>query len=557
MTDFSWLRLGQRSRTPSIPRTPTSPERTPRRAASNLSLTSHSSHEPLTGSSVASLFIREQDKIWYNPSLDQMVEALQVVLMTQGALQPIPIEYNSYILHLIEGFANAQEKIQTIDAAYNEARHSLEYHLEHFKSVADEWLERESQYKAEIKRLEVLLSRTSSDGLEAVTLARTNSVVDRNGPQAKQFVSKLKRLSTQTMQEASLDVPRDIDKYETKPVPKVLDSNSDFLMSERIRRHDTVINASMIRSKSRRRRYETAVTSGASEDSSKPEKELVEPTVSTGQITPKPKPKPLFSDDVSDASEIDGRIGTGIEPSGWRRKQARRQILENLLDCEDCEEPLGGSSDDASFRSEDVHRHPSGCGLDDVPKDVGLNLDERRLRCLSGFSFVPGDDVSHVLTSGGSGNKLLAGASPRRNVDKDAELWKPRFKDMKENSAKEISEGPVCDLSSSPESLEDRWSSAAEKSCSRSSCTSSLDTVIQAATGSPSVAAYFDSPRVPIALPTSLDRNRVRSPSSGFELTSRRATLSPTPGGESSEYSKATSTNKTRNQCHNNVRGVK
>ncbi|KAI2777279.1 hypothetical protein F4815DRAFT_502535 [Daldinia loculata] len=551
MTDFSWLRLGQRSRTPSIPRTPTSPERAPRRAASNLSLASHSSHEPLTGSSSASLFIREQDKIWYNPSLDQMVEALQVVLMTQGALRPIPIEYNSYILHLIEGFANAQERIQTIDAAYTEARHSLEYHLEHFKAVADEWLERESQYKAEIKRLEVLLSRTSSDGLEAVALARTNSVVDRNGPQAKQFVSKLKRLSTQTVQDASLDVPGDMDKYGTKPVPKVLDSNSDFLMSERIRRHDTVINASMTHPKGRRRRYETAVTPGASEDSSGPEKKTVEPTVSTGQITP----KPLFSDDVSDASEIDSRRGTGIKTSGWRRKQARRQILENLLDCE---EPLIGSSDDASLHSENVHQHLSGCRLDEAPKDIGLHLDERRLRCLSGFSFVPGDDVSPVLTSGGSGSKTLAGASPRRNEDRDAELWKPRFKNMKENSTEEISEGPVGDLSSSPESWEDRWSSAAEKICSQDSCTSSLDTVIQAATGRPSVAAYLDSPRVPIALPMSLDSNRVRSPSSAFELTSRRTTLSPTPGGEGSEYIKATGpvtkgTDKAGNQCHNNV----
>ncbi|OTA52054.1 hypothetical protein K449DRAFT_301017, partial [Hypoxylon sp. EC38] len=90
-------------------------------------------------------------------------------------------EYNSYILHLIEGFAKAQERIRMLDDACAEAKYALDYHLHHFKSVADEWIEREGQYKAEIKRLEVLLSRTSSDGLEAVTLARTNSVVDRNG----------------------------------------------------------------------------------------------------------------------------------------------------------------------------------------------------------------------------------------------------------------------------------------------------------------------------------------------------------------------------------------
>ncbi len=86
-----------------------------------------------------------------------MVEALQVLLMTHGALEPIPIQYNSYVLHLVEGFAVAQENIRKAEAAYREAKQSLEHNLEQFRLVADDWLERESQYRAEVKRLEVLL----------------------------------------------------------------------------------------------------------------------------------------------------------------------------------------------------------------------------------------------------------------------------------------------------------------------------------------------------------------------------------------------------------------
>ncbi|KAI1771782.1 hypothetical protein F4818DRAFT_444778 [Hypoxylon cercidicola] len=210
MADFTWLRVGQRPRTPSTPRSPRPSDRGPPRKPSHLSLNTRASlsPEPPTGSSDASLLVRDQDRIWYNPSLDQMVEALQVELMTHGVLQPVPVRFNSYILHLIEGFANVQERVQAVHAARTEAEQSLEKHLEHFKSVADEWLEREAQYKAEIKRLEVLLSRASSDGLEAVTLARTNSVVDRSGPQAKQFVSELKRISTGTVQGKSLSSAR-------------------------------------------------------------------------------------------------------------------------------------------------------------------------------------------------------------------------------------------------------------------------------------------------------------------------------------------------------------
>ncbi|KAI1800574.1 hypothetical protein F4811DRAFT_564671 [Daldinia bambusicola] len=501
MTDFSWLRLGQRSLTPSIPRTPTSPERGPRRAASNLSLASRSSLEPLTASSDASLFVREQDKIWYNPSLDQMVEALQVVLMTQGTLRPIPIEYNSYILHLIEGFANVQERIQTVDSAYAEARHSLEHHLEHFKSVADEWLEREGQYRAEIKRLEVLLSRTSSDGLEAVTLARTNSVVDRNGPEAKKFVSRLKRLSTQTIQ--------DVFKEETKPVPKVLDRNRDFLMSEKIRRHDTVTQIRMGHRQSRHR-YETATAS--SEETLKTERCSEQLTAPASDV----RPKPLFSDDISDASDMENRTETRIRPCGSQRKQARRQILEDLLECDTLH---GGSSEDASLLPGKVHRRLSSCRLGEASVNTSLHLDNRRLRCLSGFSFVPGDDATPVLASGESENALLARATAGSDEESDIELRKPDFKDGKENLAEEIAEEVVNKLTISPESWENRWSSTAEKVRSQGSCASSLDTVIQATTESPEVAAYLNSPGLPITFPMTLDNNKVRSPNSAFEST--------------------------------------
>lgn len=86
-----------------------------------------------------------------------MVEALQVLLMTRGVLEPIPVEYNSYILHLIEGFAKARENVRKAEGAYQELKQSLEQNLDQFRLVVNDWLKRESQYQAEVKRLEVLL----------------------------------------------------------------------------------------------------------------------------------------------------------------------------------------------------------------------------------------------------------------------------------------------------------------------------------------------------------------------------------------------------------------
>ena len=120
-----------------------------------------------------------------------MVEALQVQLMQRGLLEPIPVKYNSYISHLIEGFSSAQVRIRKEETAHRETKQSLEQNLEQFRQTANYWLERESQYRAEVKRLEVLLSKCSGSGLEAVALARTNSMVDSSGSEGAGLLSRL------------------------------------------------------------------------------------------------------------------------------------------------------------------------------------------------------------------------------------------------------------------------------------------------------------------------------------------------------------------------------
>ena len=166
----------------------------PRKVASYLGLATRASSfspeplpPPIPSISHASL-VREKDKVRYNPNTEQMVEALHVGFITRGTLEFIPIEDNATVLALIESYAHDQKKIKTLEAerAEESKRH---------RRSAVEWLNREAQYKAEIKRLEVLLSRASVQGLEAVTLARTNSVVNRNGPGARELAAEVERLT--------------------------------------------------------------------------------------------------------------------------------------------------------------------------------------------------------------------------------------------------------------------------------------------------------------------------------------------------------------------------
>ncbi|KAI4598983.1 hypothetical protein KJ359_002398 [Pestalotiopsis sp. 9143b] len=228
MADFAWLPFRQRPRMPSTPSSPTLSEQgaiqepdekrkvEPSRTASYLSLNSHLSFplEPGTPSIPVvkpDMLVKDDDNVWHNPSIKQMVESLQVNLMTRGALSPIPVEYNSYVLHLIEAFQGMQAKIDAADSARDdEVRHRARVEQD-LADVAEEWEKREAEYNAEVKRLEVIIARTSRDGLETVTLARANSVIDREGPDPRQFVAKLQLLRDEETCPSRPGSPQDLD----------------------------------------------------------------------------------------------------------------------------------------------------------------------------------------------------------------------------------------------------------------------------------------------------------------------------------------------------------
>ncbi|KAI2464000.1 hypothetical protein F4781DRAFT_436868 [Annulohypoxylon bovei var. microspora] len=493
MADFSWFRFA-RSGTPNAPRSPTPPA-------------SHSSFSlgPLIGNSDASLFVREKDKIWYNPSLTQMVETLQVALMTRDLMEPLPIEYNAYILHLIEGFADAQEQIGKIDTARTEAKHSLEHHLEHFKTMADEWLERENQYKKEIKRLEVLLSRTSRDGLEAVTLARTNSVVDRNGPQAKEFVSRLKRLGTNNTPapDISSDLSHETDKYMPNPIVKLLDGDSDILMREKMRQQYITANTITTRFDGRLLRRTRTVARTPNKDA------LVtgSPTAAFSDT----ESEPLFSDDVSD---VDDKELMDPEDPTPQERQNRRHILDNLLDCEASQ--INGKDTSPQQR---IHEQSCIIGLDQALRGSSIHsLDSRHLRGLSsmsGFSFVPGDDADQMLTSGGAGNEVTTETTAMQQ-------------DKANRLSRNTSEDAMTGLATPMRSWENQSSPVAKWVSEQELSTSSENTVIRTVDETNVLTAHHNSSTEICAAPLMTPRgDRPRNVNSASEFNVEPTKLPP------------------------------
>ncbi|KAK7963838.1 hypothetical protein PG996_008476 [Apiospora saccharicola] len=362
MTDLgTWFRFGPRSRTPVTLHSPVSSDRFsaydaeeqrrpgPIHMSSYPSLVTHASSlspEPQEPSS-ADLVVNNEDKVRYNPSLDQMVEALQVSIMTNGNLAQLPVHLNSYVLRLIEGFSNCREQLEAKNAAYEEAKRMREDAFKDFGALAAEFRHREGQYKSEIRRLEVLLAQKT--GLETVTLARTNSILDRRKPYADNFISKIHKqrsevaardaesravasqpavsflqgqsLSTDAEVMRVLDQGRIVEgidssdgkrRLSSRSIPNILNTESDVKISERFRLMDAA-RAGAPRSKPRlrnttdarylrtRRTEQSRLVTGGLTSSPESAKDITEATGTRGMASEKTSAR-LDGNDSDDSS---------------------------------------------------------------------------------------------------------------------------------------------------------------------------------------------------------------------------------------------------------------
>ncbi|KAH9910065.1 hypothetical protein F4778DRAFT_789372 [Xylariomycetidae sp. FL2044] len=465
MADLGWLRLGQRSRTPTT--TATSDDHNkrsgPARVSSYLSLnslTSTSSSEPVVGplqfgggdgsSNSSHLVVRSQDNIWYNPSLVQMCEALQSAMMTRGVLEPLPVEYNAYVLHIVEAYVRARDRVAAAESSHAEAQESLQRRDEQLRTLADDWLARETRYKAEIKRLEVLLARTSSDGLEAVTLARTASVVERSGPEVKEFLDKLRGLGTQPQREEgeirgkpsglpqtnsrrgsrSVNIDEQGNQAERRGsftgenlarrnvlTPKILDEHNDALVSQKIISLEAAARATggSRDTYGRRRRVrepvdkspDIIIADGSYTELQTTHAKNANPltagvAVAVSRADEHNSRPQLFSNDMTTTRPCpsDHIAVMGEERALAKTDSRRRSLLEDLLGSSE-------SGDGATHRQTTTHGGGGGTGEAQTASDMGRYMREppRRDGDIAGFSFVPGDDRFPI----GQGSQRIVG----------------------------------------------------------------------------------------------------------------------------------------------------
>ncbi|KAH7141159.1 hypothetical protein B0J13DRAFT_52252 [Dactylonectria estremocensis] len=117
------------------------------------------------------------DITWHNPSMEQMVDALRVAMMTKSVLEPLSKTYHSHIVHLIEGYSLLQANVNAVQQELVSMEALRQGEIEAYRAKQEFWMVQEARYKAEIKRLELVIHQTSDNGLEAVMLARSGSLL--------------------------------------------------------------------------------------------------------------------------------------------------------------------------------------------------------------------------------------------------------------------------------------------------------------------------------------------------------------------------------------------
>ncbi|KAI3541170.1 hypothetical protein CABS01_01451 [Colletotrichum abscissum] len=158
---------------------------------------------------------QERDETERALSLEQMINALHYTMMTKNVLDPVPREYNSYILHLLEGYWDLQERLRKTEQELAEEKETKLKSLEEFTKMSEEWESKEADFRAEIKRMELVLVDVTPAGVGAVVLARSGSLVDRSAKSSRLFKARVEKAKESpqkgddsTSKVDSLDNPR-------------------------------------------------------------------------------------------------------------------------------------------------------------------------------------------------------------------------------------------------------------------------------------------------------------------------------------------------------------
>jgi hypothetical protein len=66
-----------------------------------------------------------------------MAESLKVVMMTRNLMNPVPVEYNTCILHVLEAYHDLQEQLDARDREIEELKLGYTRDVRDFENLAE------------------------------------------------------------------------------------------------------------------------------------------------------------------------------------------------------------------------------------------------------------------------------------------------------------------------------------------------------------------------------------------------------------------------------------
>jgi hypothetical protein len=92
---------------------------------------------------------------------------------------PLDVQFNGVLLRIFEAFLSLRDERDTLQARLDVACDERKGLVAKFEIAQCEWHRERDEYRAEVKKLEVLLARTGEHGVKEVMLARQESLIRR------------------------------------------------------------------------------------------------------------------------------------------------------------------------------------------------------------------------------------------------------------------------------------------------------------------------------------------------------------------------------------------
>lgn len=94
-------------------------------------------------------------------------------------------------MHVLEAYWAQSQELKKKDQELMELKVQLNQQMDEVELLGKEWSVKEGQYKTELKKLEVMVANGVA-GLEAVTLARCNSALDRSNSKIEERIRQIR-----------------------------------------------------------------------------------------------------------------------------------------------------------------------------------------------------------------------------------------------------------------------------------------------------------------------------------------------------------------------------